>query len=77
MSITSPEVPTLETLRTSTAYTITRQEAAAVLGVDPRTVTAGIAEGNIPAIKLGRRVVIPRAKFLALFEVQEKSEAHQ
>lgn len=59
----------LEEIRASNSYTITRLEAAAVLGVDPRTVTQGIKEGNIPAIKLGRRVVIPREKFLKLFEV--------
>lgn len=61
----------LEQLRASTSLTITRIEAAAAMGVDPRTVTAGIAEGSIPAIKLGRRVVIPREKFLKLFEVAD------
>ncbi|MBL5973687.1 MAG: DNA-binding protein [Candidatus Leucobacter sulfamidivorax] len=43
--------------------------AAAVLEVDPRTVSAGIKEGTIPSVRLGRRVVIPREKFLTLFEV--------
>lgn len=71
MSTTTPEAPTFESLRDSTEYTITRQEAAVILGVSPRTVSSGIAEGNIPAIRLGRRVVIPRAKFLALFDVPE------
>lgn len=65
----SAEHRTLQGLRASTAPTITRADAAAALGVDPRTVTVGIAEGTIPGIKLGRRVVIPREKFLKLFEV--------
>lgn len=68
MPTISREARTLEGLRASSDLTITRKDAAAALGVDPRTVTVGISEGSIPAIKLGRRVVIPRAKFLALFE---------
>ena len=41
---------------------------ADALGVDPRTVTAGIENGSIPSVKLGRRVVIPREKFLRIFD---------
>lgn len=69
MSTISKDHRTLESLRASTALTITRTDAAAALGVDPRTVTVGIEEGTIPGIRLGRRVVIPREKFLKLFEV--------
>lgn len=68
MTCTTPPL-TLEALKSSSSFTITRKEAAEVLGVDPRTVTVGIEEGSIPAIKLGRRKVIPRERFLALFEV--------
>lgn len=60
----------LAELRESSVLTITRAQAAAALGVDPRTVTVGIKDGTIPAIRLGRRVVIPREKFLNLFEVE-------
>ena len=59
---------TIDTLRDSRSLVITRTEAAAALGVDPRTVTAGIEEGTIPAVKLGRRLVIPREKFLKIFD---------
>ncbi len=58
---------TIDTLRGARSLVITRTEAAAALGVDPRTVTAGIEQGTIPAVKLGRRLVIPREKFLRLF----------
>lgn len=68
MSDARTDTPTLEGLRASTALTITRKDAAAALGVDPRTVTVGIEEGTIPAIKLGRRRLIPRERFLKLFE---------
>ncbi|WP_448070745.1 helix-turn-helix domain-containing protein [Georgenia yuyongxinii] len=55
-------------LRESRSLVITRTEAAQALGVDPRTVTAGIENGTIPSVRLGRRVVIPREKFLRLFD---------
>ena len=59
---------TVKMLRESRSLVITRAEAAAALGVDPRTVTAGIENGSIPSVKLGRRVVIPREKFLRIFD---------
>ncbi|WP_053387819.1 helix-turn-helix domain-containing protein [Leucobacter japonicus] len=61
-------VGTLEQARASQAATLTRLDAAAIAGVDPRTITAGIRDGVIPAIKIGRRVLIPREKFLKLFD---------
>jgi excisionase family DNA binding protein len=51
--------------------TISMKTAAAVLEVDPRTVSAGIKDGTIPAVRLGRRLVIPREKFLKIFEVAD------
>lgn len=61
----------MEEIRRSTSPTTTIKAAAAALGCDPRTVSAGIAAGTIPAIKLGRRQVILREKFLKLFEVAD------
>lgn len=58
-------------LKKSTAMTITLKMAAEALGCDPRTVSAAAAEGTIPSIRLGKRVVIPREKFLKLFEVED------
>lgn len=60
---------TIEDLRASKSATISRKEVADALGIDPRTVTTGITEGTIPSLKVGRRVLIPREKFLALFDV--------
>ena len=57
----------IDDLRRRRILVITRQEAAEALGVDPRTITVGIEDGTIPSVKIGRRVVIPREKFLALF----------
>ncbi|WP_282826929.1 excisionase family DNA-binding protein [Gulosibacter sediminis] len=50
-----------------TTPAITRTQAASYLGVDPRTISAGIKAGTIPAVRLGSKVLIPREKFLALF----------
>lgn len=57
----------IDDLRRRRSLVITRQEAAEALGVDPRTITVGIEDGTIPSVKIDRRVVIPREKFLALF----------
>lgn len=59
---------TIDQLRESRSVVITRTEVVAALGVDPRTVTLAIESGSIPSVKLGRRVVIPREKFLRLFD---------
>ena len=57
----------MDDLRKRRSFVITRQEAAEALGVDPRTITVSINDGTIPSVKLGRRIVIPREKFLAMF----------
>lgn len=68
---TITQVGTLAELRESSAATITMKTAASVLGCDPRTVSAGVKDGSIPAVRLGRRVVIPRERFLKIFEVTD------
>lgn len=63
---THPDEVDLDWLRTTTRATITRTEVAELLGIDPRTVTAGIDDGSIPSIRVGRRILIPRLPLLAL-----------
>lgn len=57
---------TLDDLRVSQCAVITVKDAAALLGVDRRTVTGALSVhgGDIPARRVGRRVVIPRMPFL-------------
>jgi excisionase family DNA binding protein len=50
----------LEELRLSRAAVVTVAQAAAVFGVDVRTVSRAIENGELPALRLGRRVLIPR-----------------
>ncbi|NLE78300.1 MAG: DNA-binding protein [Rhodococcus sp.] len=46
---------------------LSRKAAAQIAGVDVRTLDKGIEDGTIPSIVVGRRILIPRAPFLALF----------
>jgi excisionase family DNA binding protein len=59
----------LEDLRTSRSAVVTVAQAASVFGVDVRTVTRAIQNGELPALRLGRRVLIPRLPLLACLGV--------
>jgi excisionase family DNA binding protein len=60
----------LEELRISRAAVVTVAQAAAVFGVDVRTGTRAIENGELPALRLGRRVLIPRLPLLAALGVR-------
>ena len=60
----------LEELRISRAAVVTVAQAAAVFGVDVRTVARAIENGELPALRLGRRVLIPRLPLLAALGVR-------
>ncbi|WP_403023149.1 helix-turn-helix domain-containing protein [Salinibacterium sp. GXW1014] len=66
-------IVTLADARSADTAALTIAEAARVLGVDPRTVSASAAAGELPSVRIGRRVLIPREPFLALFEPQMAS----
>ncbi len=40
---------------------LTPLEVAGALGVDPRTVRRAVAEGQIPSIRTGNKILIPAA----------------
>lgn len=77
MSIATPAPPrtsdALDLIRRSASASITVKEAAAVLGVDPRTAAAALSVhgGDIPSLRVGKRIVIPRERFLAFFDGKE------
>jgi len=50
----------------ATRATITVPEAGEVLGIERKTVYEAIRRGQIPALHLGRRVLIPVPQLLAL-----------
>ena len=69
----------LDNLRASRAAVVTLAPAASVFGVDVRTVSRAIENGELPALRLGRRVLIPRLYLLAALGVRVEDalpEAH-
>lgn len=48
-----------EWLRTTKAAALTRSQTAQLLDIDPRTVSKGVDSGEIPAVRIGGRVLIP------------------
>ncbi|WP_250851256.1 helix-turn-helix domain-containing protein [Rhodococcoides kroppenstedtii] len=53
-------------LRQSDAAALTATEVAKLFGVDQRTVSAAIANGTLPSVRIGRRVFVPREPLLAM-----------
>ena len=50
--------------------TLTVAEAATLLGVSRWLVQQQVSCGVLPAVRLGRRILIPRARLLAWLETQ-------
>ncbi|TQL48778.1 excisionase family DNA binding protein [Homoserinimonas aerilata] len=61
-------ISTLEEARRSPVATLTLKEAGQILGINPRTVSGAIAAGEVPAVRFGRRVLIPRERFIAMLD---------
>jgi excisionase family DNA binding protein len=55
----------------STEPTISVARAAAVLGIGLRSAYAAVERGEMPAIRVGRSVRIPTARFLARYELSQ------
>lgn len=55
--------------------TLSLKDGARALGVDPRTLLRAIDDGTVPGIRVGRRVVIPRAPFLRMLTGAEPAAA--
>ncbi|SBS70207.1 helix-turn-helix domain-containing protein [uncultured Microbacterium sp.] len=49
---------------------LTMKDAAALVGVDYRTIKQGIDTGTIPTVQLGARRLIPRAELLRVFGIR-------
>lgn len=64
-------------LRSSAAATVTRADVAELLDVDERTVTRAVDAGQLPSLRIGRRVLIPRVPLLALLDgLPQAATAH-
>ena len=60
-------ITTWAAARTTDREVLNRAEVATLLNLDPRTIDHAIADGTIPAVHVGRRVLIPRRPFLHAF----------
>jgi excisionase family DNA binding protein len=73
---TTTNVPTTAPAAAATATrdgsapspTLTVAEAATLLGVSRWLVQQQVGKGVLPAVRLGRRILIPRARLLAWLE---------
>jgi excisionase family DNA binding protein len=59
----------LDDIRGRTVITVA--ETAELLGLDQRTVRRGIEAGDLPGIRVGKRIVVPVAKLIALLEEED------
>jgi excisionase family DNA binding protein len=65
----------LDELMASRSAVVTVAQAASLFGVDVRTVTRGIQCGELPVLRLGKRILIPRLRLLELLGVTDTAEA--
>jgi excisionase family DNA binding protein len=62
-----------DTARTdSKRTTMTVEEAAKVLGISRGLAYQGVTEGSIPSIRIGRRILVPRARLMQLLGEEEE-----
>ncbi len=51
------------------------EEASRLLGISRQTGYLGVREGSIPSIKIGRRLVVPRAALERLLAGEQQDQA--
>lgn len=72
-----PPTVSLDELREMPEAALHLRVAAGALGVDTRTVSRGIADGVIPAVKIGKRVLILREPLIRLLETDNATTANR
>ena len=65
----------LDDVRSSKAAALTVTDVASVLGVDARTVSRACDEGQLPSLRVSRRLLIPRLPLLALLGADDVKDA--
>lgn len=58
-------------MQTEAKPTMSVDEAALVAGIGLNQMYAAVREGTIPSLRIGRRILIPRKKFMALLNGEE------
>jgi excisionase family DNA binding protein len=67
--MTLQKISTLEALQKTDRVTLTHTEAAALLGIDARTVMDAVDAGEIQGVRLGRKVLLPKYAFMETFKL--------
>lgn len=68
-----PEALTTAPPPHSHSLTVSVPEAAAILGVSPRTVYRAVRRGDLAAVHVGRRVVVPAHRLFELLDARADS----
>lgn len=55
--------------------TVSIEEAAKLLGVSRATAYAAATSGHIPVVRVGRRLLVPKARLMALIDGPAKAAA--
>ena len=55
--------------------TITVEQAAEILGISRSAAYRAVARGEIPVIRIGRRLLVPTAKLLAMLGIESPTAA--
>ena len=56
--------------------TITVEEAAQLLGIGRNTAYEGVRNGDLPSIRVGRRILVPTARLERLLEGDTEEAVH-
>lgn len=55
--------------------TLTVEQAAEVLGISRRSAYRAVERGDLPTLRLGRRLLVPTARLLAILGVEQQAPA--
>jgi excisionase family DNA binding protein len=61
----------LDWLKTTKSPVATRVQTAQIFGVDERTITKGINDGDIPSVRVGRRMLVPVPALRRLLGIED------
>lgn len=71
----APRQPRTNADVTNLPATISVERAGAILGVSRRSAYRAVARGQIPAIRVGRRLLVPTAQLLGLLGLAAEVDA--
>ena len=55
--------------KTESRLTMTVEEAAILIGISRNSAYEAVKSGELPVVKIGRRLLVPRAALMRMFEL--------